>query len=109
LQHFGFDISLDDFGMGYSSLSMLKTLPVSSIKIDRLFIAGLPHQSDECAIVRAILELGRNMKIGVIAEGIENDGQLEFLRQFGCPRIQGYLLGRPMPLSALIARHGLPC
>jgi diguanylate cyclase (GGDEF)-like protein len=108
LQHFGFDISLDDFGMGYSSLSMLKKLPVSSIKIDRLFVAGLPHQRDECAIVRAILELGRNMKIGVIAEGIENDGQLGFLRQFGCPRIQGYLLGRPMPLAALIARHGQP-
>ncbi len=106
LQSLGFDISLDDFGMGYSSLSMLKKLPVSSIKIDRLFIAGLPHQRDECAIVRAILELGRHMKIGVIAEGIENDAQLGFLRQFGCPRIQGYLLGRPMPLSALIARHG---
>jgi diguanylate cyclase (GGDEF)-like protein len=106
LQQLGFDISLDDFGMGYSSLSMLKTLPVSSIKIDRLFIAGLPHQRDECAIVRAILDLGRNMKIGVIAEGIENDSQLGFLRQFGCQRIQGYLLGRPMPLPALIARHG---
>jgi diguanylate cyclase (GGDEF)-like protein len=108
LRQLGFDISLDDFGMGYSSLSMLKKLPVSSIKIDRLFVAGLPDQRDECAIVRAILELGRNMKIGVIAEGIENDAQLGFLRQFGCPRMQGYLLDRPMPVASLIARHGQP-
>lgn len=108
LQRQGFGISLDDFGMGYSSLSMLKKLPVSSIKIDRLFVAGLPDQRDACAIVRAILELGRNMKIDVIAEGIENDAQLGFLHQFGCQRIQGYLLDRPMPLAALIARHGQP-
>jgi diguanylate cyclase (GGDEF)-like protein len=106
LRRLGFDISLDDFGMGYSSLSMLKKLPVSSIKIDRLFIAGLPDQRDECAIVRAILELGHNMKIGVIAEGVENEGQLTFLQQAGCTRIQGYLLGRPMSLATLTRRHG---
>lgn len=106
LQRLGFDISLDDFGMGYSSLSMLKTLPVSSIKIDRSFVAGLPNQRDECAIVRAILELGRSMQIGVIAEGVENAAQLAFLQQAACPRIQGYLLARPMPLATLVARHG---
>jgi EAL domain-containing protein (putative c-di-GMP-specific phosphodiesterase class I) len=81
-------------------------LPVSSIKIDRLFVAGLPDQRDECAIVRAILELGRSMQIGVIAEGVENAAQLAFLQQVACPRIQGYLLARPMPLATLVARHG---
>lgn len=105
LQRLGFEISLDDFGMGYSSLSMLKRLPISSFKIDRLFVGGLPHERDDCAIARAILELGRNMKIRVIAEGVETEAQLSFLRQFGC-LIQGYLLGRPMAAARLIALHG---
>ena len=106
LQRLGFEISLDDFGMGYSSLSMLKKLPISSLKVDRLFVGGVPHDRDDCAIVRAILELGRNMKIRVIAEGVENDAQLGFLRQFGHASVQGYLLGRPMPVAALIRLHG---
>jgi diguanylate cyclase (GGDEF)-like protein len=102
LHSLGFEISLDDFGMGYSSLSMLKKLPITSLKIDRLFMAGVPDDRDDCAIVRTILDLGRNMKIRVIAEGVENDAQLGFLRQFGCTSIQGYLLGRPMPLARLV-------
>jgi diguanylate cyclase (GGDEF)-like protein len=102
LHSLGFEISLDDFGMGYSSLSMLKKLPLTSLKIDRLFMAGVPHDRDDCAIVRTILDLGRNMKIRVIAEGVETDEQLGFLRQFGCTSIQGYLLGRPMPLARLV-------
>ena len=105
LRRRGFDISLDDFGMGYSSLSMLKKLPIASFKIDRLFVGGVPQDRDDCAIVRAILELGRNMKIRVIAEGVETDAQLSFLRQFGC-LVQGYLLGRPMSVDKLIALHG---
>jgi diguanylate cyclase (GGDEF)-like protein len=107
LQRLGFEISLDDFGMGYSSLSRLKRLPIASFKIDRLFVGGVPHERDDCAIVRAILELGRTMKIRVIAEGVETDAQLSFLRQFGC-LIQGYLLGRPMGVARLIALHGQP-
>jgi EAL domain-containing protein (putative c-di-GMP-specific phosphodiesterase class I) len=105
LHSLGFEISLDDFGMGYSSLSMLKKLPVTSLKIDRLFMAGVPHDRDDCAIVRTILDLGRNMKIRVIAEGVETDKQLGFLRQFGCTSIQGYLLGRPMAMSKLLALY----
>ncbi|MES2257387.1 MAG: EAL domain-containing protein [Pseudomonadota bacterium] len=108
LQRLGFEVSLDDFGMGYSSLSMLKKLPIASLKIDRLFVAGLPHDRDDCAIVRTILDLGRNMKLRVVAEGVETDAQLAYLRQFGCPMVQGYLLGRPMPLARLIALHGIP-
>ncbi|MEO7577172.1 MAG: EAL domain-containing protein [Massilia sp.] len=102
LRQLGFEISLDDFGMGYSSLSMLKKLPITSLKIDRLFMAGVPHDRDDCAIVRTILDLGRNMKMRVIAEGVETDEQFGFLRQFGCTLIQGYLLGRPMPMARLV-------
>ncbi len=103
----GFDISLDDFGMGYSSLALLKKLPITSFKIDREFLAGVPHERTDCAIVQAMLDLARNMKSRVIVEGVETDAQLSYLRQYGC-QVQGYLLGRPMAMSSLIALHGLP-
>ncbi|MRV72137.1 EAL domain-containing protein [Duganella sp. FT92W] len=105
LTQLGFEISLDDFGMGYSSLSLLKTLPIASLKIDRGFLQGVPRERDDCAIVRTMLDLGRNMGIGVIAEGVETDSQLGYLRQFGCTLVQGYLLGRPMPLPQLLERY----
>jgi diguanylate cyclase (GGDEF)-like protein len=105
LVRLGFEISLDDFGMGYSSLSLLKSLPISALKIDRLFLQGVPHDQNDCAIVRSVIDLGRNMKLRVIAEGVEGDAHLGFLRQFGCTLIQGYLLGRPMALASLIASH----
>ena len=104
LVRLGFEIGLDDFGMGYSSLSLLKALPVSSLKIDRYFLQGVPHQRDDCAVVRSIIDLGRNMKLRVIAEGVETDAHLGFLRQFGCALIQGYLPGRPLELAGLLAR-----
>jgi diguanylate cyclase (GGDEF)-like protein len=106
LRQLGFKISLDDFGMGHSSLSRLKSLPISSVKIDRSFVSGLPHNREDCAIVRTILDLGRNMKLQVIAEGIETDAQLVFLRQFGC-QIQGFLLSRPMSLDDISKLHRL--
>ncbi|MDY7549003.1 EAL domain-containing protein [Glaciimonas sp. CA11.2] len=105
LRELGVGISLDDFGVGYSSLSRLKRLPISSIKIDRSFVDGLPHLREDRAIVRAMIELGRHMKLGVIAEGVETDDQLVFLRQYGCNLIQGFILSRPMPLDALIASY----
>ncbi|MGV8898688.1 MAG: putative bifunctional diguanylate cyclase/phosphodiesterase [Burkholderiaceae bacterium] len=105
LRQLGFGISLDDFGTGYSSLSRLKNLPISSMKIDRSFISGLPHQSDDQAIVRTIIALGRNLNLKVIAEGVETDDQLAFLRQYGCNLIQGFVLSRPQPLDRLIALH----
>lgn len=106
LRRLGFGIGLDDFGMAYSSLSMLKKLPIDAIKIDRLFIAGVPRDRDDCAIVRTILDLGRHMKLQVIAEGVENDAQLAMLRQYGCALVQGYLVGRPMPIGALALAPG---
>jgi diguanylate cyclase (GGDEF)-like protein len=103
LVRLGFEIGLDDFGMGYSSLSLLKALPISSLKIDRLFLRGVPHESNDCAIVRSIIDLGRNMKLRVVAEGVETDAHLGFLRQFGCALVQGYLPGRPVRLAPFLA------
>jgi diguanylate cyclase (GGDEF)-like protein len=99
----GFRISLDDFGMGHSSLSRLKSLPISVLKIDRSFIRGLPQQTQDCAIVRTIFDLAWHMNLQIVAEGVETDAQLSYLSQFGYPMIQGFLLGRPMPLVTLIA------
>ena len=103
LVRLGFEIGLDDFGMGYSSLSMLKALPIRTLKIDRLFLRGVPLQRDDCAIVRSIIDLGRNMKLQVVAEGVETDAHLGFLRQFGCALVQGYLPGRPVVIAELLA------
>jgi EAL domain-containing protein (putative c-di-GMP-specific phosphodiesterase class I) len=105
LRQMGFAISLDDFGMGHSSLSRIKSLPITSLKIDRSFIKGLPHDRGDGAIVRTILELGRHMGLTVLAEGVETDAQLGYLTQFGCPLIQGYLLGVPLPIHHWI---GMP-
>lgn len=105
LRQLGFHISLDDFGIGHSSLSRLKKLPITSLKIDRSFIAGLPDDRGDGAIVRSILDLGRHMNLDVVAEGIESDAQLLYLTQFGCTYLQGYLLGRPLPLGQLISMH----
>jgi diguanylate cyclase (GGDEF)-like protein len=106
LRQGGFKISVDDFGMGYSSLSRLKDLPISSLKIDRSFVAGLPADQHDRAIVQTIVDIGRNMGLEVIAEGVETEAQLKHLRELGCTLVQGYLTGRPMPLGELIERHG---
>jgi diguanylate cyclase (GGDEF)-like protein len=108
LRRRGFGIGLDDFGMGYSSLSLLKNLPIGSLKIDRLFMAGVPYDRNDCAIVRSILDLGRHMKLAVVAEGVETDAQLGYLRQFGCPLVQGWLPGRPVPLERLFGLIAQP-
>lgn len=104
LRQHGFKISLDDFGTEHSSLARLKTLPITSLKIDRSFIKDLPNDMHDRAIVRAMLELGREMNLVVVTEGVETEQQLELLRQLGNPLIQGYLLGRPKPLAETIAR-----
>jgi len=90
----GVAISLDDFGTGYSSLSQLRSFPFDRVKIDRSFV-------DDHAVVRAIAALGRNLGIRTTAEGVESAGQLARLRHEGCDDVQGYLLGRPLPASAI--------
>jgi diguanylate cyclase (GGDEF)-like protein len=98
----GIEISLDDFGTGHSSLSMLKTLPINSMKIDRSFVQPLPGNDRDRAMAQTILTLGRHMQLDVIAEGIETPGQLQILRQHGCRLVQGFLLSHPLSLGELI-------
>ncbi len=93
----GLKIHLDDFGTGYSSLAYLLRFPVDVLKIDRTFVSGVPTDRHSVAIVRATLAMARSLGLAVIAEGVETEQQLEFLRREGCERAQGYLLGRPAP------------
>lgn len=100
LKTLGVRISMDDFGTGYSSLATLQTFPFDKIKIDRSFVAQIGVTSKGATIVRTIISLGESLGVPVIAEGIETEEQLTFLRQHRCQEIQGYLRGRPLPISA---------
>lgn len=99
----GFSLAIDDFGAGYSSLSRLRTLPVSVIKIDRSFLVDLPGDPQATAIVEAILALATACRCDVVCEGVETEAQLEFLRAGGCLLAQGFGLGRPQPAEAITA------
>jgi diguanylate cyclase (GGDEF)-like protein len=101
LEALGVRIVLDDFGTGYSSLSWLKKHPLHAIKIDRSFVSGLPADAGDAAIVESLLGLGRALGHTVTAEGVETEQQLEALRALGCERVQGFLLGRPLPVDEL--------
>ncbi|GGO85684.1 hypothetical protein GCM10011348_34800 [Marinobacterium nitratireducens] len=103
LRLLGFELAIDDFGTGFSSLSYLKTLPLTRLKIDRAFIDGLPGDSDDQAITRTIIALGQNLGLKVIAEGVETRAQLDFLRQCDCNEVQGFLLGKPQPPQSISA------
>jgi EAL domain-containing protein (putative c-di-GMP-specific phosphodiesterase class I) len=95
----GVRIALDDFGTGYASLSHLKQFPVDAIKIDQSFVRDLAENPDDTAILFAVLNLGHNLGIDTIAEGIETEVQAEFLRAQGCDMGQGYLFGKAKPAS----------
>jgi len=98
----GVQLAVDDFGSGFSSLRSLRRLPVQRLKIDSGFIANVPSDPADTAIVSAILGLARQLKLGVVAEGVETRAQLELLRELGCEAGQGYLFQRPMTLDALV-------
>ena len=97
----GMRISLDDFGIGYSSLSYLKRFPISVIKIDRSFIADFLQDSSDAAIVSAIIAMSHSLDIRVVAEGVETEEQLRFLQDLHCDEVQGYLLSRPVSKEAM--------
>ena len=97
----GIKIALDDFGTGYSSLSFLKTLPFDRVKIDRSFVQDLDVKPESSVIVRAIVEMSRNLGASVTAEGVETDEQIALLRAAGAFELQGYRIGRPCPAADL--------
>ncbi len=97
LRDIGASISIDDFGTGYSSLSYLKRLPISKLKIDQSFIRDIMHDKDDAIIVNSVISLAHNMGFRVIAEGVEEKEQLEYLREHDCDVIQGYYYTRPLP------------
>jgi diguanylate cyclase (GGDEF)-like protein len=102
LKALGIRISVDDFGTGYSSLGHLKELPIDKMKIDRSFVSDLPAERDSAAIATAIIQMGRSLGITVIAEGVENQAQRDFLAAAGCDELQGNAVGVAMPSEALV-------
>lgn len=99
IKRMGFSISIDDFGVAYSSLSYLKNLPARRLKIDRSFIMDIESTPEDQAITRSIAEMGHNLNLTVLAEGVETPEQMELLKQLGCDEIQGYWFSRPLPLA----------
>jgi diguanylate cyclase (GGDEF)-like protein len=103
LKNLGVRIAMDDYGTGYSSLSTLQSFPFDKIKIDRAFIDGVATNLQSAAIVRSTLILAASLDIPVLAEGVENDAHMTFLRQEGCMQVQGFLFGKPTPRSGIDA------
>ncbi len=102
LKSAGFGIAVDDFGTGYSSLSYLRHLPITTMKIDRGFVSDLPH---DAAIASTILMLGQQLNLGIVAEGIENEEQLEWLQQHNCQIGQGFFFSKPLPLEEFESKY----
>lgn len=101
LRRMGINVSLDDFGSGFSSLTYLKSLPVDNLKLDQTFVRELPDHEESRAITASVIRLAHDLKMSVIAEGVETIEQLEYLRQQGCDYVQGYYFYRPLPGESL--------
>lgn len=112
LREIGIGIAIDDFGTGFSSLSYLQRLPIDTLKIDRSFISRVPQHEDDKKLIRSIVSIGKELDLIVIAEGVENTGQLEFLKKIECDQIQGFLFSKPLPAAEFVkystgSRHRL--
>jgi EAL domain-containing protein (putative c-di-GMP-specific phosphodiesterase class I) len=101
LKALGVKIAMDDYGTGYSSLSTLQSFPFDKIKIDRAFVDGVATNMQSAAIVRSTLILAQSLNIPVLAEGVETEAHIDFLRREGCLQAQGFFFGKPVPVSAI--------
>lgn len=101
LKALGVHVSMDDFGTGYSSLSMLQQLPIDCVKIDQSFVRDIAKSPSDAAITTAIIAMGNSLNMSVVAEGVEDEQQLAFLRKYGCEKIQGYFASKPVEASEL--------
>jgi EAL domain-containing protein (putative c-di-GMP-specific phosphodiesterase class I) len=104
LHELGLKIALDDFGVGYSSLSHLRLFPFDKLKIDRAFVTGCAENVQSATLVHAVVSIGRALGMKVVAEGVETEAQRKFLKVAGVHAMQGYLFARPEPVDALKAR-----
>ena len=100
LRSFGFEIEMDDFGSGYSSLNMLSCMPIDVLKMDMAFVRNIEHSEKDFRLVELVLDIARYLKVPVVAEGVETQGQLDMLRTAGCSLVQGYYFSRPLPPEA---------
>jgi EAL domain-containing protein (putative c-di-GMP-specific phosphodiesterase class I) len=101
LDELGFDLAIDDYGTGFSSLAYLKLLPVKQLKIDKSFVVDMLDDEDDAIIVHSTIELAHNLGLSVVAEGVENEQTLDKLSELGCDYAQGYFIAKPMPCSEL--------
>jgi EAL domain-containing protein (putative c-di-GMP-specific phosphodiesterase class I) len=106
LQSQGVCISIDDFGTGFSSMAYLRDLPLDYLKIDRSFVVGVHKNEKNASICRALIALGRGLGLQTIAEGVEEEGEYDWLRDNACDQVQGYFVARPSPLDQVLERLG---
>jgi EAL domain-containing protein (putative c-di-GMP-specific phosphodiesterase class I) len=103
LRDLGIGIAIDDFGTGYSSLAYLARLPIQTLKIDRIFIAGMLQDDENMAVVQTIISLAQSLNLSTVAEGVETEEQVDVLELLRCNEMQGYLIGRPCPREEITA------